>query len=184
VTVSPALTNDGAGTLDWSANAAAGATSDSAPGAETPRDLTNASNATFDLPATSPISTALKARGGGSREPDSHMWVTERWRGVVEDVGDTTFTCQLVLDLDEDQRASRVFGEIPRSSIEPDDLHLLAPGASFYLTVGTIPWNRKSQAQVSVLRFRRLPVWRKDYLQDLKDRARKRYLAAVDEATE
>jgi hypothetical protein len=135
---------------------------------------------------SSDLSTSIGPNDEDKEKNDSEskMWVTERWHGVVERFDELLLTCSLKLEDEDSNRTIRLLGEIPMSRIEEDDRHLVDVGASFYLTIGTIPWNRKSRAQVTVLRFRRLPRWRTDHLQDLQERARKRFEAAADATTE
>jgi hypothetical protein len=122
-------------------------------------------------------STSPRRIATAANRTDDLVWVTERWHGVVEEIYDDAFSCRLAID---DDPLTAIVGEIPLTKVYEDDLELLSVGASFYLTIGTIPFNRR-RVQTSMLRFRRLPRWRADHLDEIRERARKRRASLVDE---
>lgn len=99
--------------------------------------------------------------------------VTDRWEGVITEVGDEYFVGEL----------ARTYGagpdlvaEFNLDAVDDDDRPLVQPGAWFYVIIGRVrgPGNRAST--VSTLRFRRLPTWRDEELEGAKERAAKRRL--------
>lgn len=124
--------------------------------------------------------------GQPSRRPDYHtrngeaprlaplpVSVTDRWEGVITEVGEDYFVGEM----------ARTYGvgpdlvaEFNIDAVDDDDRPLVQPGAWFYVIVGRVrgPGNRAST--VSTLRFRRLPIWRDEDLQAARERAAKRRL--------
>jgi hypothetical protein len=87
--------------------------------------------------------------------PQVKIVVLQRWIGLVEIVGVTSFTSRL---LDETNPASPIEEvELPLSEIHPSDLHLVAPGSSFYWSIGYQGNPVGRRKQISTLRFARQP---------------------------
>jgi hypothetical protein len=107
--------------------------------------------------------------------------VTDRWEGVVAEIGDGVFVAQLV-PLGRDEPV--LFGDIDLDQVDDDDRPLVAEGASFYLNVGYVPVGRGRRSRVSSIRFRRLPPWRFEETQVLRERARKQWQALGFDAAE
>lgn len=83
--------------------------------------------------------------------------VLARWHGVIEGVGQDSFTARLQSVGGETGRDLRA--EFPRSEVAPDDEELFGVGAELYWTVGhrTSPSGRLEQ--VSSIRLRRISRW-------------------------
>jgi hypothetical protein len=78
------------------------------------------------------------------------------WEGVVLDVLEDSFTARLV-DIDEPSQYEEA--EILNTSVsDQSDLDLIKPGAIFFWSIGRRVEGRRSE-QVSLIQFRRLPVW-------------------------
>lgn len=97
--------------------------------------------------------------------------VTERWEGVVTDVGETTFWAEL-FPVDSDEPVLEV--ELLRNALSDDDALLLAPGAYFYLNIGHVVLDGGRKSAHTAIRLRRMPQWRRDDLDFLKSLAAKR----------
>ncbi len=80
----------------------------------------------------------------------------QKWRGYVISVSNATFLARLTTVSGEgrDQEA-----EIYLKAVDPEDQDFVEPGAFFYWSIGYATVNG-SQRKKSVLRFRRLPIWR------------------------
>lgn len=103
--------------------------------------------------------------------PHISVNVTQRWEGVVTDVGDTSFWGEL-FPVDSDDAVLEV--ELRRDALSHDDESLLVPGAYFYLNVGYVVLDGGRKSSLTAIRFRRMPQWRQDDLDFLKSLSTKR----------
>lgn len=58
--------------------------------------------------------------------------------------------------------------EIYLSEISEDDLPLVKPGAMFYWSIGYIIKSTGAKINASVIRFRRMPTWSRQDIEDAK----------------
>jgi hypothetical protein len=93
----------------------------------------------------------------------------QKWEGHVIWVGEDSFGARLVPIVGEgpDQEA-----EILTEEMAADDSNLIEPGAVFYWSIGYLD-RPSGRLRVSLLRFRRLPVWTKDELEQADRKAKK-----------
>lgn len=97
-----------------------------------------------------------------------------KWRGVVLKVYDDCFLCRLV---DQDGNSPDEEAEILLSEISDEDLQLIDIGAVFYWCIGYQTNPSGSRTRSSIIRFRRLPVWRPDELSKASEQAEKTLIA-------
>lgn len=91
----------------------------------------------------------------------------QKWEGTVVEVLDEGFFARLV-DLTSagvDEEA-----EFPLEEISTADRSLIAPGAVFYWNIGYFDSLSGQRTRASVIRFRRLPVWRAEELERAKQK--------------
>jgi len=91
------------------------------------------------------------------------MRVLAKWEGVVREVLGDSFIARLT---DESGRGSEVEAEIYTSEVAPADLDLLRPRAVFYWLMGYRDTQSGDRIRESRLRFRRLPGWRPEDIED------------------
>jgi len=92
----------------------------------------------------------------------------QKWEGTVFQVLEDSFFARLV-DLTSggvDEEA-----EFPVEEVSDADRSLIAPGAVFYWNIGYIDNISGQRTRASVIRFRRLPVWRSEELERAKRKA-------------
>lgn len=100
-----------------------------------------------------------------------HLKVRQRWDGVVREVHEGYFVARLVpLGRDEPE----LFADILNEKVDDDQRDLIRPGALFYLVAGFIPISPGQRIQASKVRFRRLPQWRQEDVDYMREVARKR----------
>jgi len=93
----------------------------------------------------------------------------QKWEGIVLQVLGDSFFARLV-DLTNggmDEEA-----EFPIEEVSDADRSFITPGAVFYWNVGYIDNVSGQRTRASVIRFRRLPVWRPEELERAKLKAR------------
>jgi hypothetical protein len=93
----------------------------------------------------------------------------QKWEGIVLQVLDDSFVARLV-DLTSggmDEEA-----EFPMEEVSDADRSFIMPGAVFYWNIGYIDNISGQRTRASVIRFRRLPVWRPEELERAKLKAR------------
>lgn len=110
------------------------------------------------------------------REPSmqSRFIPLQKWEGTVVEVLDEGFFARLV-DLTSggvDEEA-----EFPLEEVSDADRPLIAPGAVFYWNIGYFDSLSGQRTRSSVIRFRRLPVWRVEEL----ERAKQKTQCIIDE---
>ena len=94
------------------------------------------------------------------------------WEGMVLDVSEGSFIARLV-DMNDSSQFEEA--EIKNSAVsDQDDIALIKPGAIFFWSIGTRIEGRRSE-QVSLIQFRRLPVWTKSEIQQSKQEAAEIY---------
>jgi len=94
----------------------------------------------------------------------------QKWEGTVLQVLEDSFFARLV-DLTSggvDEEA-----EFPVEEISDADRSLITPGAVFYWNIGYIDNISGQRTRASVIRFRRLPVWRPEELERAERKARR-----------
>jgi hypothetical protein len=124
------------------------------------------------------VSSAIYHKASVPKVP---VRVSERWEGVVTELGDGYLVARLVpLGREEPM----LVGDIDIEQVDEDDRALVQEGASFYLNVGFVPLGSGRRSRVSSIRFRRLPPWREDDVAFLRERARKQWLAMGFDAAE
>lgn len=84
--------------------------------------------------------------------------VLQDWEGVVETIGDGTFTA-LLRDLTRYEARPHETADFSIEDISKDDRELLEPGAIFFFTVGRSTKPNGQQERFARVEFRRLPVW-------------------------
>ena len=93
-----------------------------------------------------------------------------KWRGVVLKIYKDCFLCRLV---DQDGNSPDEEAEILLSEISDEDLQLIDIGAVFYWSIGYQTNPSGSRTRSSIIRFRRLPVWRSEELSEARKKAEK-----------
>ena len=83
----------------------------------------------------------------------------QKWEGVVTDIREDFFTARLI---NLTNNAPDETAEFPLEEISEDDHPLLKEGAIFYWNIGYRNKYSGQRERVSLVRFRRLPVWQKD----------------------
>lgn len=100
--------------------------------------------------------------------PTPHVFfrAMQKWEGHVTDVRDDSFIAILspILGEGPDQEA-----EILIEDVSLDDRPLIEPGAVFYWSIGY--QDQPQRTRVSLLRFRRLPIWNQRDLDTAKRKA-------------
>ena len=90
------------------------------------------------------------------------------WEGVVIEVLEDSFIARLV-DIDDPSQSEEA--EILNTAVsDQSDIELIVPGAIFFWSIGRRIKGRRSE-QVSLIQFRRLPVWSKREIQQSKQEA-------------
>jgi hypothetical protein len=87
---------------------------------------------------------------------------SERWEGVVLEVGQDAFRARLV---DLDRKARDEEAEIFLTEVSEEDRPLLELGAVFYWSIGYHTDRSGQITRSSLIRFRRLPTWTKSELE-------------------
>jgi hypothetical protein len=92
----------------------------------------------------------------------------QKWEGCVLSVNKETIIAQLrdLTGKESDSQAEIEIGEIPRR-----DLDMLCPGAYFYWSIGYNDSITDQRTRVSIIRFKRNPVWNKEELDRAKREA-------------
>lgn len=102
--------------------------------------------------------------------PQSRFIPLQKWEGIVLQVTDEVFVGRL-LDLmhhSPDEEA-----EFPLEEVPPGDSALVEPGAIFYWNIGYLETRSGQRIRASVIRFRRLPVWTSEELEDARRKAKR-----------
>lgn len=94
----------------------------------------------------------------------------QRWEGVVLDVGSDVFKATVI---DLTATMSDKEAEIPLEEISPSDRDLVVEGAVFYWSIGYLDGPSGQRTRESIIRFRRLPAWSSQELEDAQQRADK-----------
>ncbi len=94
----------------------------------------------------------------------------QKWQGVVVEVMKDTFFAKLN-DLTE--KGVEEEAEFSLEEVSDEDKELVMPGGVFYWNIGYQVSYQGQQTRVSIIRFRRLPAWRKEELDAAKSRAQK-----------
>lgn len=97
-------------------------------------------------------------------QPSTRFEVLQKWEGIVLDVLDDSFTARLI---DLTQQGFDEEAEFALEEIDEGDKPLLQPGAIFYWNIGYSD-SPSGRARVSIIRFRRLPIWRSEELERAK----------------
>ncbi len=92
----------------------------------------------------------------------------QKWEGTVLQVLEDSFFARLV-DLTNDGVDEEA--EFPVEEVSDADRSLITPGAVFYWNIGYIDNISGQRTRASVIRFRRLPVWRPEELERAKRKA-------------
>ena len=96
-----------------------------------------------ERPATRSVGPAFRTR----------CW----WEGVVQSVDGHEFIAVISDRTDTTLPDEEAVFEI--EEVSPPDRHLIAPGAVFYLFVGTELSPARQQRNVTIIKLRRLPAW-------------------------
>lgn len=114
-------------------------------------------------------------------KPRDKSVVLQDWEGVVETVGNESFTARL-RDLTINERDPSEIAEFPVEDVSDDDRELLDVGAVFYVTVGRLIRSNGRQERFGRIVFRRLPGWTSSTLRRAEKRAERfsRYLGLKD----
>lgn len=94
----------------------------------------------------------------------------QKWEGTVIEVSGDTFFAHLV---DQSNVGPDEEAEFSLEEVTPEDKDLLEPGAVFYWNIGYLVGVSGQRTRCSDIRFRRLPVWRADELEQAKLEAKK-----------
>ncbi len=94
----------------------------------------------------------------------------KKWRGVVLKIYEDCILCRLV---DQDGNSPDEEAEILLSEISDEDLQLIDIGAVFYWSIGYQISPSGTRTRSSIIRFRRLPVWKCEELSEAQKKAEK-----------
>jgi hypothetical protein len=128
------------------------------------------------IPQDVPASTTQPKSSSGDREVtsllvervDRYFLPEQSWEGMVLEILEDSFRARLVDMKNADQQEE---AEILKTAVtDEDDLKLLMPGAIFFWTLGRRVEGRRSE-QVSLIQFRRLPIWTEKEIQEAKREA-------------
>jgi hypothetical protein len=97
--------------------------------------------------------------------------VLELWEGTVTQIDGDFFEATL---LSSGNDPLRLDAEFDVDDLSRDDKELLAPGASFYLTISRVRSRDGRVGRRADIRFRRLPKWRDVEIDAVWERARER----------
>jgi hypothetical protein len=111
-----------------------------------------------------PVTPSVYIRKSIYSEPQSRFEVLQKWEGVVLEVLSDSFTARLS---DLTRQGPDEDAEFALEEIDIGDRDLLRPGAVFYWNIGYSD-SLTGRARVSIIRFRRLPIWRRDELEKAK----------------
>jgi hypothetical protein len=111
-----------------------------------------------------PVPPSVFFRKSVYSQPLTRFEVLQKWEGIVLDVLKDSFTARLI---DLTQEGSDEEAEFALEEIDEGDKGLLKPGAVFYWNIGYSD-SPSGRARVSIIRFRRLPVWRSEELERAK----------------
>jgi hypothetical protein len=92
----------------------------------------------------------------------------QKWEGSVLEIGEESFTARLI---DLTQEGVDEEAEFSKEEVAESDLPLFKPGAIFYWNIGYEDSLTGQRTRVSMMRFRRLPVWSKEELRAAKREA-------------
>lgn len=117
------------------------------------------------------ISLAAPVRLRPSSTSIRRFTILQQWEGVVDEVGEDSFTAHL-RDLTEPDSPLE-FAEIPiLGNISPIDRALLLPGQVFYWSLGHEIRPPCQVVNASQIRFRRVAQWSASSMRRLNERAR------------
>jgi hypothetical protein len=111
-----------------------------------------------------PAAPSVFLRKSVYAQPRSRFEVLQKWEGIVLDVLHDSFTARLI---DLTRQGADEEAEFALDEIDEGDKDLLKPGAVFYWNVGYSD-SLSGRARVSIIRLRRLPIWRKEELERAK----------------
>ncbi len=92
----------------------------------------------------------------------------QKWEGTVLQVSEESFFARLI-DLTSDGADEEA--EFPLEEVSDADRPLIGTGAIFYWNIGYIDSLSGERTRASIIRFRRLPVWRAEELTKAKQKA-------------
>jgi hypothetical protein len=121
--------------------------------------------AAMEIPGKEPVPTVNK-----STITQSQFVSLQKWQGAVLEVKKDSFIAKLT-DLTE--KGSEEEAEFSLEEVSDDDKNLIVPGGVFYWNIGYQISYQGQQTRASIIRFRRVPVWRKEELDAAKSRAQK-----------
>jgi hypothetical protein len=93
----------------------------------------------------------------------------QKWEGIVDTVLPQSFTARL---MDKTNAGPDMEAEFDVEEIDYPDRSLIKPGAVFYWTLGYSDSPTGQRTRLSILRFRRLPVWRESDLKRYSQQAK------------
>jgi len=94
----------------------------------------------------------------------------QKWEGSILQVLDDSFFARLI---DLTSGGSDEEAEFPIEEVSDADRSLVEPGAVFYWNIGYIDSISGQRTRSSMIRFRRLPVWRSEELERARRRAQR-----------
>ncbi len=132
---------------------------------------------TYDIPRNSGNSQMLHLEIGSVLPPSPYLpptreysRVVQKWEGHVIEIHEDTFTARLIpISGEGSEQEAEIFIE----EVSAEDLSLLKPGAVFYWSIGYHSRPCGSRMNVSVIRFRRLPIWTRREIEDAKSRSKR-----------
>lgn len=108
-----------------------------------------------------PVDSNVYFRKSIYSKSDSRFEVLQKWEGTVIEVLPDSLTARLT---DLTQNGPEEEAEFSLDEIDESDMDLLKPGAVFYWNIGYAD-SPSGRARVSIIRFRRLPIWRAEDLE-------------------
>lgn len=98
----------------------------------------------------------------------------QKWQGIVEsfDEENSTFLATVIDLTGPDRKKGSV--EFDVDEVDPGDWDLIAEGAIFYWNIG-YQYSQGVRTKSSLIRFSRLPPWKKKFIETIKETARNRF---------
>lgn len=100
--------------------------------------------------------------------PRDNFVSLQKWEGVVIELLQDSFLARLY---DLTQKGPDEEAEFPLEEVSEEDKSLIMPGAIFYWNIGYHDSHYGQRQRSSIIRFRRLPSWRKEEIEASKREA-------------
>lgn len=93
----------------------------------------------------------------------------QKWEGIVLKVGENSFLARLI---DQTKKGPDEEAEFSLDEVSEYDKRFVEPGAIFYWNIGYHDSSTGQRRRTSMIRFRRMPAWRREELAAAKKEAK------------